>query len=188
MNGGPDALDELLRGTDGAVSPGRPARVVTSLAAVGLTVATAESLTGGLLAAALTSAPGSSAVVRGGLVVYATDLKQSLAGVDSRLLADHGPVDPAVAVALAEGARERCRADIGIGLTGVAGPDPQDGKAPGTWFVALTSAAGTATACSTRPATAAADGDRRAVRADAVNAALGLLAARAGEQSRAAAR
>jgi len=188
VNGRVDPLDELLRGTDGTVSAGRPARIVASLAAAGLTVATAESLTGGLLTAALTSVPGSSDVVRGGLVVYATDLKQSLAGVDSRLLADRGPVDPAVAVALAEGARERCGADIGVALTGVAGPDPQDGKAPGTWFVALATPIGASTAGSARPAAAGAAVDRRSVRADAVNAAFDLLDAASREQSRATAR
>lgn len=114
------------------------AGLVGSLDAAGLTVATAESLTGGLLAAALTSIPGSSAVVRGGLVVYATDLKHTLAGVDAHLLAEHGPVHPDVAAALAAGARDRCAADIGVGLTGVAGPDPQNGVLPGTWYVAVT--------------------------------------------------
>lgn len=98
----------------------------------GQTVATAESLTAGLVCAALTDVSGSSSVVRGGLVVYATDLKARLAGVDEQLLADRGAVDPAVAEALAVGARERCGADWGLGLTGVAGPSPQDGVPPGT--------------------------------------------------------
>ncbi len=113
------------------------AALIGRLAAAGITVATAESLTGGLLTALFTEVPGSSAVVRGGLVVYATDLKHTLAGVDPDLLAERGPVDPDVAVALARGARTRCRSDIGIGLTGVAGPGEQDGVAVGTWFVAL---------------------------------------------------
>jgi nicotinamide-nucleotide amidase len=189
VTGWPDPFDELLRGTDGTVSPGRPALIVAALAAAGLTVAAAESLTGGLLTAALTSVPGSSAVVRGGLVVYATDLKESLAGVDSRLLADRGPVDPEVAMALAEGARERCGADIGVALTGVAGPDAQDGKPPGTWFVALASAIGATTGSSAARSTpAGAAVGRRSVRADAVNAALDLLDAASREQSRATAR
>jgi nicotinamide-nucleotide amidase len=101
------------------------------------TVATAESLTAGLVCAALTEVPGSSAAVRGGLVVYATDLKSALAGVSPDLLATHGAVHPEVAAQLAEGARERCRADWGVGLTGVAGPDPQDGVVPGTVHVAV---------------------------------------------------
>jgi len=113
------------------------ARLLAACAARGLTVGTAESLTGGLLTAVLTEIPGSSAVVRGGLVVYATDLKHRLAGVDAGLLEERGPVDPLVAAALADGARQRCGASIGIGLTGVAGPDPQDGIPVGTWFCAL---------------------------------------------------
>ncbi len=109
---------------------------IEALAQRGWTVATAESLTAGLLTAVLTEIPGASAVLRGGIVCYATDLKASLVGVDADLLARVGPVDPAVAAALARGARERCGARIGIGLTGVAGPEPQDGHAPGTVYVA----------------------------------------------------
>ncbi|MDQ3406160.1 MAG: CinA family protein [Actinomycetota bacterium] len=135
------------------------------------TVATAESLTGGLLTAVLTSVPGSSAVVRGGLVVYGTDLKHTLAGVDASLLADVGPVDSQVAVALAEGARSRCGATIGVGLTGVAGPDPQDGKPPGTVHAAVASPRGR------RTSSLRVDGDREQVRAAAVRAALELVAA-----------
>ena len=111
--------------------------LVAGLTRAHLTVACAESLTGGLLTALLTEVPGASAVVRGGLIVYATDLKHSLAGVDSALLADRGPVDPDVAIALARGVRTACRAQIGVGLTGVAGPDPQHGVAVGTWYVAV---------------------------------------------------
>ena len=115
----------------------RIAALVSELAEHGHTVAAAESLTGGLLLAALTEVPGSSAVVRGGLVVYATDLKAELAGVDPQLLADFGPVHPEVARQLAAGARERCGATFGIGLTGVAGPDPQADQSVGTGYVAI---------------------------------------------------
>ncbi|MGI8879847.1 MAG: CinA family protein [Jatrophihabitans sp.] len=101
------------------------------------TVAVAESLTGGLVTAALTEVPGASATVRGGLVVYATDLKSTVAGVPESLLAERGAVDADVALELARGARARLRATIGIGVTGVAGPEPQDGKVVGTVFVAL---------------------------------------------------
>ncbi|MCW2541769.1 MAG: damage-inducible protein CinA [Frankiales bacterium] len=104
---------------------------------LGETVAVAESLTGGLLSARLTSTPGSSATFRGGLVVYATDLKATLAGVDVGLLSERGPVDPAVAESLARGARERLGASWGIGVTGVAGPEPQGGQPVGTVFLAL---------------------------------------------------
>lgn len=119
------------------------AELIRLLAERGQTVATAESLTGGLVTATLTEVPGASAVVRGGLVVYATDLKAALAGVDERLLAEHGAVHPDVASALAIGARTVCRADWGIGLTGVAGPDPQDGVAPGRVYLGVAGPAGT---------------------------------------------
>ncbi|SFB46718.1 nicotinamide-nucleotide amidase [Amycolatopsis marina] len=135
----------------------------------GETVATAESLTAGLVCATLTGVPGASAAVRGGLIVYATDLKATLAGVDPDLLAAHGAVHPEVAAQLAEGARERCRANWGVGLTGVAGPDPQDGVAPGTVHVAL-AGAGLRT---TR--TLEFSGVRAEVRAASVAAALDLL-------------
>ena len=146
-----------------------PAAVVALLRERGETVATAESLTAGLVTAALTSVPGSSAAVRGGLVVYATDLKHALAGVDEALLAEHGAVHPEVARQLAEGARTRCGATWGLGLTGVAGPAPQDGVAPGTVHVAVSSAAGTSVETMTL------GGDRHEVRAASVDGALGLL-------------
>ena len=150
-------------------------RLIAALTARGLTVATAESLTGGLLAAVLTEVPGSSAVVRGGLVVYATDLKAALAGVDAGLLADRGPVDPEVAAALAAGARRRCGAGIGIGLTGVAGPDPQDGVAVGTWYV-RDQRAGRPWRGASASDPGDAGVDRAGLRARAVRAALALLA------------
>lgn len=101
------------------------------------TVAVAESVTGGLLAAALTSTAGASASFRGGLVVYATDLKARLAGVSEDLLAEQGPVAAQVALELARGVRSRLSASWGVGVTGVAGPQPQDGKAVGTAFVSV---------------------------------------------------
>jgi nicotinamide-nucleotide amidase len=143
--------------------------LVSVLAERGETVATAESLTAGLVCATLTEVPGSSAVVRGGLVVYATDLKARLAGVDPRLLAEHGAVHPDVAAQLAVGAREVCGADWGLGLTGVAGPDPQDGVEPGTVHIGL-AGAGAGLVRSHRF-----EGDRGAVRAASVHAALDLL-------------
>ena len=102
----------------------------------GLTVAVAESLTGGLLCAALTEVPGASAAVRGGVVAYATDLKASLLGVSEELLATHGAVDSDVALQMATGVASQLGADIGLSTTGVAGPEPQDGKAVGTVFIA----------------------------------------------------
>jgi len=148
------------------------ADLVAALRTRGETVATAESLAGGLVAAALTSVPGSSAVVRGGLVVYATELKTHLAGVDPGPLAEHGPVHPLVAEQLAEGARRTCGASWGIGLTGVAGPDPQDGIEPGVVHLAVAGADGTTVH------TIGVDGNRHQVRAAAVRAAFDLLRAR----------
>ena len=101
------------------------------------TIAVAESLTGGLVTAALTDVAGASVTVRGGLVVYATDLKASLADVPQRLLAERGPVDGDVALALARGVRARLRATVGLGVTGVTGPDAQDGVGVGTVFLAV---------------------------------------------------
>lgn len=113
------------------------AHTIAVLAGSGRTVAAAESLTAGLLTATLTEIPGASAVVRGGIVCYATDIKSELLGVDRSLLAEMGPVDEEVACQLARGVRRRCHASLGIGVTGVAGPDPQGGRAPGTVFAAI---------------------------------------------------
>ncbi|SRR6266545_3280999 len=96
------------------------------------TVATAESLTGGLLGARLTNMPGSSATFRGSVVAYATDLKAGLLDVPRDLLAAHGAVHVDVAAAMARGVRDRLDATYGLAVTGVAGPDPQDGHSVGT--------------------------------------------------------
>jgi nicotinamide-nucleotide amidase len=146
--------------------------VVRALKARGETVATAESLTAGLVAAEITTVPGASAVLRGGLVVYATDLKATLAGVDAALLAAHGAVHPEVARQLAEGARTRCGATWGLGLTGVAGPDPQDGVDAGTVHIGLSGPSGSAVE------TITVGGDRHEVRSASVIAALDLLLGR----------
>lgn len=151
------------------LAPDRLADLVGGLRAARLTVATAESLTGGLIAAVLTSVPGASAVVRGGFVVYATELKHTLAGVATTLLAEVGAVHPEVARELAAGARRRCGASLGIGITGVAGPDPQDGRPVGTVFT-----------CVDRgdrrwEAADRFDGDRARIRAASVRRALELL-------------
>ena len=135
----------------------------------GETVATAESLTGGLVCAVLTGVPGSSAVVRGGLVVYATELKASLAGVNGRALSEYGAVHPVIAGELARGARDRCGATWGIGLTGVAGPDLQDGVRPGTVHIGL-AGPGPGALRSLQVG-----GGRHAIRSAAVAGALGLL-------------
>lgn len=139
------------------------------LTAAGQTIAVAESLTGGLLAAALTSVAGASVVVRGGVVAYATELKTALLGVPAELVARHGPVHPEVAAAMASGVRQRLGATYGAATTGVAGPGPADGKPQGTVFIAVDGPAG--------PANAALQlaGDRRDVREGSVRAVLSLL-------------
>lgn len=101
------------------------------------TVATAESLTAGLLAATLAGVPGASAVLLGGLVTYTEATKITLAGVAPDLLADVGPVAAPTARALAVGAQQRCKASWGVGLTGAAGPEPHGGHPVGTVFLGV---------------------------------------------------
>lgn len=108
-----------------------------SLLRRGVTIAVAESLTGGAIAAALTGVAGVSATFRGAVVAYATDVKAAVLGVDESLLARVGAVDPEVATGMALGVRERLGATYGLAVTGVAGPDPQDGHPPGEVHVAL---------------------------------------------------
>ena len=117
----------------------RVARLIDALAAAGETVAVAESLTGGLVCSTLVHPAGASRVVIGGAVVYSTDAKASVLGVDQVLLADRGAVDAAVAVQMAAQVRAKYGSTVGLATTGVAGPDPQDGVAVGTVFVAVTS-------------------------------------------------
>lgn len=107
------------------------------LAEKGETVAVAESLTGGLVCSTLITPPGASRVVVGGVVAYQTDVKASVLHVPDALLAERGAVDPDVALAMARNVRTQFGATIGIATTGVAGPDPQDGTAVGTVFVAI---------------------------------------------------
>ncbi|NHN45422.1 nicotinamide-nucleotide amidohydrolase family protein [Microcella frigidaquae] len=159
----------------GAGSVDSTAVLVERLIAEGRSVAVAESLTGGALLAELIRVPGASAVVRGGVVAYDTALKHSLLGVDAGLLAAAGPVDPAVASAMAEGVRAVAAvgghpADWGVATTGVAGPDPQGAAPVGLVYVAVADAERTLV----REHRFA--GDRAAVRRQAVAAALALLA------------
>ncbi|HYI56943.1 MAG TPA: CinA family protein [Microlunatus sp.] len=113
------------------------ATVVLALRNRSQTVATAESLTGGLVGATITTVPGASVVYRGGLITYATDLKAELAGVSAAVLASDGPVAPTTAAQLARGAARTCGADWGLATTGVAGPEPQDGHPVGQVFIAV---------------------------------------------------
>lgn len=122
----PDPLVELAR------------RLQARCVERGLTVVTAESCTGGLVAHLLTEVPGSSAYLRGGVVAYADEVKREVLGVPAEVLAAHGAVSAQVAVAMAEGARTRLGADLGVGVTGVAGPDGgTESKPVGLVYVAV---------------------------------------------------
>lgn len=117
----------------------RAADLLAALARRRLTLASVESLTGGLFGAVLTTVPGASVSYLGGLVTYASRLKHDLVGVDADQIAAMGVVNAATAEAMAEGGRDRTGADLVVACTGVAGPDPQDGVQPGTVFVAVAS-------------------------------------------------
>ena len=135
-----------------------------------MTLSTAESCTGGMLGAALTSVPGSSAWYLGGLVLYSNELKIRLAGVNPATLASEGAVSPAVAREMADGVRTVCRADLGFGITGLAGPGGgSSGKPVGTVCLALASGSGVL------DWTVRLAGDREAVRSAAVRFALARL-------------
>ncbi|MFE2376510.1 CinA family protein [Streptomyces sp. NPDC059398] len=144
--------------------------VLELLADRGETLAVAESLTGGLLAAELTSVPGASRVFRGSLTAYATAVKQEVLGVDGGLLAERGAVDPGVARQMAAGVRRLLGADWGMATTGVAGPGTQDGQAVGTVYVAVSGPGGAENMASLRL-----NGDRAEIRRESVLGVLGLL-------------
>jgi nicotinamide-nucleotide amidase len=144
--------------------------LVGSALADGHTIATAESCTGGLLAGRLTARPGSSAYVLGGIVAYANQVKEALVGVPVEVLAAHGAVSPEVAVALAEGARHRVGAEIGVGITGVAGPDGGTPDKPvGTVHICVSAPGRTLARALQLP------GSRSAVRERSVTMAMHLL-------------
>jgi nicotinamide-nucleotide amidase len=164
------------------------AALVATLTARADTLAVAESLTGGMLAASLTGVPGASAVFRGGVAAYATDVKTTLLDVPDEAVRSVGVVSAEVAEAMAHGARRRLGSTYALSTTGVAGPDPQEGKPVGTVFVAVAGPAepqdadpaapgggpggepGVATVLALRLA-----GDRQTIRVDTCVAALGLL-------------
>ena len=108
----------------------------------GLTVATAESLTAGLVAAVLADTPGASGMLQGGVVAYANSVKASILGVSRELLDAAGSVDGQVAAAMAAGARTACGTDVAVATTGVADPEAHDGKDMGTVFIGLATAEG----------------------------------------------
>ncbi len=149
------------------------AQVLAELGSRRQTLATAESLTGGLIGAVLTAVPGASAVYVGGVISYATRLKASLAGVATATLAEVGPVAARTAAEMAAGIAARCDATWGLAVTGVAGPDSQDGHPVGQVFVAVASRIGGAT--QVRELLLA--GDREVIRRQCTEQALGVLLA-----------
>lgn len=159
------------RTPQGGVEATDPAvQVLTLLRTRGQTLAIGESLTGGLVAAAITALPGASQAFRGSVTAYATGVKRDVLGVDGALLDSQGAVTPEVARQLATGARALLSADWGVGTTGVAGPEPQDGKPVGTAYVAV--------AAPGRDAVAqrlSLTGDRSAIQTSTVRAVLILL-------------
>ncbi|MEV4435982.1 nicotinamide-nucleotide amidohydrolase family protein [Streptomyces sp. NPDC049585] len=146
------------------------AAVLAALEARGQTVAAAESLTGGLVAAELTAVAGASRSVRGSVTAYATGVKRDVLGVDGELLTARGAVDAEVARSMAEGVRRLLAADWGIATTGVAGPDAQDGKAVGTVYVAAVGPSGSGDVREL-----SLNGDRTGIRRESVRAVLALL-------------
>lgn len=116
------------------------ADVLAALGRQGLTLASVESLTGGMFASVVTAVPGASTSYVGGFVTYASRLKHELVGVDADLIATQGVINAATAEAMAQGGRERTGADLAVSCTGVAGPGPQDGIGAGTVFIAVASA------------------------------------------------
>ena len=142
------------------------ARLHEALLERGLTVASAESLTGGALGDLLSSTPGASATYRGGVVSYATDVKQRLLGVTDETVAMYGVVSAECATQMAVGVRDLMGADWAVSTTGVAGPTLQEGKPAGTVYVGVTGPEGTTTVLLPL------DGDRRAVREGTCRAAL----------------
>ncbi|MGN6751330.1 MAG: CinA family protein [Intrasporangium sp.] len=142
------------------------------LTELGQTVACAESLTAGLVSAAIADTPGASLVLLGGIVAYSAEVKVQLLGVPPDLVAEAGTVDARVAAAMAEGARGRLGATWGVSTTGVAGPGPAEGKPAGTVHIAVAGPSGT----QTWPLRL--NGDRAQIRAGTVERLLEVLAER----------
>lgn len=152
----------------------RAADLVAALTARGWSLGVAESLTGGALAAEIVSVPGASATLLGGVVAYATPVKESLLGVDAALLDEHGPVHAMVAEQMATGVRTAVAiagrpADVGLSTTGIAGPDSPDGQPVGTVHIGVATPAGVRAHAFLFP------GDRASIRAQAVDAAIETL-------------
>jgi nicotinamide-nucleotide amidase len=149
-------------------------RVLARLGELRWTIAVAESLTGGMLCSELAAVPGASAHLRGGVVAYATDIKQRLLGVDGTILEMDGPVQPKVARQMAEGVRDALaprggRVDVGVSTTGIAGPASPDGQPVGTVYV------GVSTPLGTRVELLQLSGNRDDIRAETVRRALRMV-------------
>lgn len=174
MTSGTSETSETSAGKDAAAGDvllkDLAARVLDVLARRGSTLAVAESLTGGLVAAELTSVPGASRSLRGSVTAYATDVKRDVLGVDGTLLAERGAVDPEVARQMAVGVRAVLAADWGVSTTGVAGPDAQDGQPVGTVHVAVSGPHGAEKVAALRL-----NGDRAEIRRESVRSVLELL-------------
>lgn len=145
------------------------ASLVAAAVAAGITVATAESLTAGMVAAELARAPGASGMLQGGVVAYQNSLKHRLLGVPAELLESRGAVDPEVACAMALGACTAAGARVGISTTGVAGPEPHQGKDVGHVFI------GVALDGEAQPYEYHFAGDREMIRLQATQEAISLL-------------
>lgn len=163
-----------MSGSDGAVTPQSPDAAVVAeclrrLSSRDETVATAESLTAGLVAATLAALPGASAVLRGGVATYATDAKTSVLHVPKSLIDEYGVVSAQCAEAMAQSVRKLFGATWGVSATGVAGPERQEGRDVGTVYVGLVGPD------VEQVRELALAGDRNAIRTESVCAALQLL-------------
>ncbi len=174
------SLESVFLGQSGdarqKVSPAE--RLVAKLKERGFTCATAESCTGGTVGGAITAVPGSSAVFLGGVISYANEVKRDVLGVPQEILDGHGAVSPECAERMAAGVRRLLKADLAVSLTGIAGPDGGSAEKPIglVWF-------GLAAKDGVRTEKRVFAGDRAAVRAQAVDHALGLLLSAAAVQS-----
>ncbi|WP_405438058.1 CinA family protein [Streptomyces avidinii] len=165
-------------GSGAADATGAAAEALRLLTESDQTLAVAESLTGGMVAADLTAVPGASRSFRGSVTAYATEIKHLVLGVDAGLLEAEGAVNAQVAAEMAAGVRRVMGASWGIATTGVAGPEPQDGQPVGTVFVALDGPGGRKTV------RLRLKGSRAEIRRESARTVLGLLADQLRENAR----
>ena len=150
-------------------------RTIKTMTERSLSLATAESLTGGLLGAVLTSVPGASACFLGTVVSYATPMKKAMLGVSKELIADHTVVSEEVALAMAIGVQDLTHADGVVAVTGVAGPDPQEGHEPGEVWICVQGPRVASFPQFSQAQQFFFEGDREAIRLATVDAALQML-------------